>query len=120
MSQIGWVYLDDYGHRYNVGLYHGPSGNVLIYINKQILYIDFNVIGSKKYSFYLSDDLCEIELEKVNGSFEYGFNINRKADTPKNRLLAKQKKKDLLYTAIFFVVFLICVFGIYLVVSNFN
>lgn len=119
MSQIGWIYLDDYGQQYKVGLYHGTrSGNVIIHCNNKILVIDFNVLKSKTYSFYLSDDLVEIELCRKDDHFEYDFHINTTADTPKNRLRAKRNRKERIYIAIFFLVFLCCIAFIYYLIQN--
>lgn len=122
MSQVGWIYLDDFGHRYKIGLYHGrQSGHLLIYVNKRIVYIDFHVTSTKKYSFYVGEELIEIDLIRgSNNTFEYDFQVNKKIDTPLNRLRAKRDKRDLIHGLLFFAVFLSSIAGIYYILINFG
>jgi len=88
MAQIGWVYLDDRGGRHRVGLYHGDqSGHVMIHCNLRVVQIDFSVKDTKMYSFFIEDELCEIYLVKEpDGRFGYEFKVNKKVDTPRNRI----------------------------------
>lgn len=84
MSQMRWTYVDDFGRRYHVGLFHGRTGHLLIYCNARILVIDFNVLNSKKYTFFLNHELCDIHVERQDNRFAYGFEIDRKTSTPWN------------------------------------
>lgn len=85
MSQMTWTYVDDYGKSHKVGLFHGDhSGHLLIYCNSKIMFIDFNVLQNKKYSFFINDELCDIHVEKQKNSFAYGFEIDQKTETPRN------------------------------------
>ena len=44
MSQFSWTLLDDFGKRYEIGLYHGDrSKYVLIYVNKKSIVVDFSI-----------------------------------------------------------------------------
>lgn len=87
MAQINWVFLDDREGRHRVGLYHGDrSGHVMIHCNLRVIQIDFSVKESKMYSFFIEDELCEIILEKKDGVFGYEFRVNKKVDTPRNRI----------------------------------
>lgn len=86
MAQFNWTYLSDTGRRHNIGLFHGDrTGHLLVHCNSRIVLIDFHVLQSKMYTFFIDDELCEIQLEKKENRFYYGFNINKEADTPKNR-----------------------------------
>lgn len=38
------------------------------------------------YSFFIEDELCEIILDKKDGVFGYEFRVNKKVDTPRNRI----------------------------------
>lgn len=90
-----WTYIDDFGRRHNVGLYHGMrSGHLLVYCNKRILLIDFNVRNSKTYTFYINDELCDLSIERKNNKFAYGFEIDKKTETPKNLLRRKIERSD--------------------------
>lgn len=88
MAQVGWVWLDNKGGKYRVGIYHGDqSGHVAIHCNLRIVQIDFSVKESRTYSFFIEDELCEIRLEKQkDGRFSYDFQINKTIDTPRNQV----------------------------------
>ncbi len=65
MSQFSWTLLDDFGKRYEIGLYHGDrSKYVLIYVNKKPIVVDFSIKETKKYSFYIGHELCDMKIEK--------------------------------------------------------
>ncbi len=88
MAQMGWVFLDDRGGRHRVGLYHGDqSGHVMIHCNLRVVQVDFSVKETKKYSFFIEDEFCEISLYKEpDGRFGYEFVVNKTVDTPRNRI----------------------------------
>ena len=104
MSQMQWTYIDDFGRRYRVGLYHGRTGHLLIYCNARILVIDFNVLSSKKYTFFINHELCDVLVERNDNRFAYGFEIDRKTRTPWNdRRRAWERTnlyRSLLFTAL--------------------
>ncbi|MBK6993763.1 MAG: hypothetical protein IPH31_02115 [Lewinellaceae bacterium] len=84
---MNWVFLDDFGGRHRVGLYHGDrTGHVMVHCNMRVVQIDFSVKDTKMYSFFIEDELCELILEKKDGVFGYEFRVNKKADTPRNRV----------------------------------
>jgi hypothetical protein len=88
MAQVNWVYLDDQGGRHRVGVYHGDrSGHLMIHANRRVVQIDFSVVDTKTYSFFIEDELCEVLVEKMkNGHFGYEFRVNKTIDTPRNRI----------------------------------
>ena len=87
MAQMNWVFLDDFGGRHRVGLYHGDrTGHVMVHCNMRVVQIDFSVKDTKMYSFFIEDELCELILGKKDGVFGYEFRVNKKADTPRNRV----------------------------------
>ncbi|MBI5914665.1 MAG: hypothetical protein HY842_04760 [Bacteroidetes bacterium] len=86
MNHYTWVYVAGGGRNYPVGLFHGPkTGHLLIYIGSKITTIDFKVFDSKEYTFFIEDELCHIKLERRGGEMFYFFNIDKQADTPRNR-----------------------------------
>ncbi len=102
MGQLRWTYLDDFGHKYNVGIYHGENtGHVMLYVNSNIVLIDFSVRESKNYSLYLGEELCDVVLEKTDkeGHFAYGLIPNTDADTRLNRLRRKDNLQNNIKTA---------------------
>lgn len=113
MSQLNWTYLDNTGKKFQVGLYHGDkSGHLMVYVNSQIVIVDFKVKDSKSYSFYIGAELCELNLHRQATNFEYSLLRNESVDTPLNRARKKQKSKYNIYLIIIAVLFLVLALGI--------
>ncbi len=103
MAQFNWTYVSDTGRQYKVGIYHGAkTGHLVVYCNLKVVLIDFHVLETRAYPLFLDDELCELIIEKKNGQFRYGFDINRKADTPLNRQRKVVEKKHWRQTLLFF------------------
>lgn len=99
MSQISWTYVDDYSRKHKVGLYHGDrSGHVLIHCNTKIVVIDFHVRETKKYTFYINDELFDVHLEQKNGKFAYSFEIDERTRTPRNLRRWKNNRSEVVKT----------------------
>lgn len=95
LAQFNWTYLADTGRQYNVGLFHGDkTGHLLVYLNAKVIIIDFQVLETKSYSFFIEEELCEIEVERQAERFAYGFKINQEVDTPLNRERKKTEKAN--------------------------
>lgn len=106
MNCFYWTYIGDRNEKTQVGLYHSKeSGNVMLYCGQKILLIDFYVFKSKKYSFFIGDELCEVNIEKKNNCFYYGMEINTKADTPRNRARKIIDRKDMVESLIMMGIF---------------
>lgn len=74
MSQWRWTFYDPHEGTQTLGLYHGEkSGHVLIYLNEQVVIIDFMVHHSKSYSIVVNDLLVKLNLNESEGMFSYGF-----------------------------------------------
>lgn len=111
MSQLDWTYVDDYGEKYKVGIVHvAPNGHVVVNCNNKIMIIDFNVLRTKTYSFFLGPELCELNVKREKENFSYGLTINQDADTPLNQLRRKYRKRDLIYTLLIFSLLIASVF----------
>ena len=103
LAQFNWTYVSDTGRKFNVGIYHGVrSGHLLVYCNRKVVIIDFHVLETRTYPLFLDDELCELTIEKKDNQFRYGFDINRKADTPRNRQRKVVEKKHWRQTLFFF------------------
>lgn len=99
MSQKSWIFLDESGGQHRIGLFHGSnSGHVLIYCNGRIVTIDFSVYQTRTYTFFINDELCEVQLDRVEGGYTYTFEVNKTADTPKNKSRRKRERKYLFYS----------------------
>jgi len=87
LNRYTWTYAAGDGKNYHVGLFHGNrTGHVLIYCNANIVAIDFSVFESKKYSFFIDDELCGIHLDRRGDEMFYFFEIDKVSDTPRNRV----------------------------------
>jgi hypothetical protein len=108
MAQVNWVYLDDCGGQHRIGLYHGDrSGHLMIHCNRRVMQVDFSVLESITYSFFVEDELCEVILEKMkDGRFGYEFRVNKTVDTPRNQIrrIDHRRNKKLLTLVILGVV----------------
>lgn len=112
MNQLSWTYLADNGKQHHIGLAHGPeSGHLLVHCNSKVILIDFNVLESSSYSIFIDEQLCEIAIEKRDNQYFYSFQVNNKADTPRNRARKKIEKQHMLQSLAFLAT-LVCVIGI--------
>lgn len=110
MAQFNWTYLGDGGQRYNVGVFHGPkTGHVLVFCNLRIVLVDFSVLDTKEYSFFLGEELCQLKLDRRGDTFVYDMNVNREADTPLNRERKARDKKHWFQSIVFFSAMLFCI-----------
>ena len=72
MSQWSWTYYDPNQGTQTVGLYHGDqSGHLMVYLNREVVIVDFKVRQSKSYSFMVNENLIKLNLDKSNGKFLY-------------------------------------------------
>jgi type II secretory pathway pseudopilin PulG len=123
LAQQVWTYIGDKGKQFNIGLYHDPkTAHLLVYVNQAPVIVDFNVRNAKSYPLFLDDDFCELKIETENDRFNYIFEINSEADTPKNRARKKTRKKHWRQTLLFFGSFLVIAIlvAVLLVIYNKN
>ena len=107
MSQLSWTLLGPYGDRYDIGLYHGDrTKHVLVHVNRKPVIIDFSIRKSKKYSFYVGHELCELQIAKEDTEYSYSLKTNKNVDTPLNKLRKEQSRKYF-FIAIFFAIFFV-------------
>ena len=76
-----WQYVNSNQGVFDIGLYHGDkSGHLVIYCGKEIIKIDFNILHSQNYSFYLGEELFEVNINYSNNSTNYtltNLNLNK-------------------------------------------
>ncbi|MEM8907119.1 MAG: hypothetical protein AAGD05_04670 [Bacteroidota bacterium] len=121
MNQFNWTYLADNGKRHHVGLMHGAqSGHLLVHCNSKIILIDFKVLESATYSIFIDEQLCEITIERKGDQFFYGFAINSKADTPRNRQRKKIEKKHMWQSMAFLGTLLLIILAAVLALTRWN
>jgi hypothetical protein len=72
----------------------------MIHCNMRVIQVDFSVKETKMYSFFIEDELCELILENKDGRFGYEFRVNKKVDTPRNRIRRAQEGETRRYMAL--------------------
>ncbi|MBK8620626.1 MAG: hypothetical protein IPN79_02420 [Saprospiraceae bacterium] len=83
MAQSSWNYTFPYGKKYEIGLFHGNEGHVVLYCEGEIIKIDFNVHETVEYSFFVENVLLTVLLEKdESGDFAYFLKENKPEETP--------------------------------------
>ncbi|MBK8966753.1 MAG: hypothetical protein R3D58_15880 [Saprospiraceae bacterium] len=121
MAQVSWVYLDDFGGRHRVGLYHGDkSGHVLLHCDLRVVQVDFSVRESRTYSFFVEDELCEVRIFKEKNGYSYDFNVNKEADTPRNRLRKADNRRNRKYMIFLLLGLALSVTGIFIGLRSWN
>jgi len=95
LNQRSWNYYDQQGQRNTLGLAHSASsGNLMVYYNKEILIIDFQINYSKDYSFFIDDELCHLHIKANNGTYDYELEVDHQAETPRNLSRKKLEKEE--------------------------
>lgn len=96
MPQLSWSITGHTGRIYRLGLFHGEAdGHVVVHCNNKVVAIDFNVEGSKTYSMFLDQELCEVSIDHTGGNtYDYDCRINREAETPLNQRRNKFKADE--------------------------
>lgn len=95
MNSANWTYVGSRRQQYKIVLKHGiESGNFAIFCNKKPMIIDFDIFDSKSFSFFIEEELCQIEVIKEGDKFTYKFDVDQKADTPLNRRRKSAFKKN--------------------------
>lgn len=121
MSQMTWTYIADDGVRHNVGLFHGDNtGHLLVYCNSRIVVIDFGVVASKNYSFFINDELCDLVIEEKDGKFQYGFKVDEVTDTARNRGRRKMMRTEVRQTLLIGFLFILIIILLGWLVFRFN
>lgn len=95
MNQLTWTFVDDYGSRNVVGIAHGAeTGHLVVYCNSNIILIDFKVLDNYDYSFFIGDELFNLEIRpEEKDKFSYACKIDKKTNTPRNQVRQQQDKK---------------------------
>lgn len=103
MPRFKWIYLEGEGVQHHVELFHGRrNGHVLLTCNGKVILTDFDVRQSKSYTFFINEEMCKIHLKQKGLKFKYSFEIDRKVDTPLNRIRKKRSRKYNIYVALMF------------------
>ena len=103
MPRFKWIYLEGEGVQHHVELFHGRrNGHVLLTCNGKVILTDFDVRRSNSYTFFINEEMCKVHLKQKGIKFKYSFEIDRKVDTPLNRIRKERSRKYNLYIALMF------------------
>jgi hypothetical protein len=112
MKQFHWNHIDQTGKLHKVGLMHGSrTGHVLIHVNGKISSIDFKVMETKQYSFFINEELIELNIIRHDDHYEYTMEINEEVKTPLNERRNKARAKMGYQTFAFFGILMLIVLG---------
>ncbi len=73
MAQLNWTYYSLTGRPYIIDMYHGDdSRHLMLFVNGEIIFINFNVKETCTKSFYIEHQLLELDIkEKEHSEYEY-------------------------------------------------
>ena len=95
LNSQSWTYLDDLGGRHQVNLYHSPrDGKLLVQVDKQTVIATVHARQPGRWTFLIEEELCDVVISRRGLEYFYGFEVNRRADTPRNRAYKKQERRD--------------------------
>ncbi len=86
----------------------------MVHCNAKVILIDFHVLEDKTYSFFIEDELCELQLTRKEDRFHYDFKIDKEADTPLNQERRERERKYWWQTLAFVAALLLAVGGFFL------
>lgn len=96
MNRQTWTFLDDQNRRRKVNLFHSPrDGKLLIQVDGETVVATVHAKEAGRWSFLIEEELCDIIVVRRGLEFLYGFEINRKAPTARNRIIRQRERRDL-------------------------
>lgn len=74
MAQLNWTYYSLRGIPYSIDMYHGDeSGHLILFVNSEIIHVDFNLTHDHSYSFYIENQLLEFNIEGQGSAYDYSL-----------------------------------------------
>lgn len=72
MAQLNWIYYSLTGFPYSIDMYHGEdSGHLILFVNSEIILIEFDQKEGSSHSFYIESQLLEFKIEGEEPSYDY-------------------------------------------------
>lgn len=106
MAQKWWSYTSRSGFLYRIGFYHGDeTGHFMIYIDENIVTIDFNVTEKKDYHFMVENDMFVLKFDPYNIDEKYILinesQKNRPVDSVKKNSVSREKVISIVIVVVF-------------------
>jgi hypothetical protein len=90
----------------------------MVYCNQKVVLIDFKVFDTCSYPLFLEDELFHVNIERKNGKYFYGFQIDKEADTPRNKARRLIEKKHWKQTMVFVALLALAVTAVTIIGQN--
>jgi hypothetical protein len=91
MAQLNWTYYSLTGIPYSIDMYHGDeSGHLILFVNEEIILIDFEQHESNTHSFIIENQLLELSIKATNTAYDYVLT----PQLPKSDNIPKEKYFD--------------------------
>jgi hypothetical protein len=72
LAQLNWTYYSLTGQPYLIDVYHGDeSGRLILFVNSEIILIDFNQKERNTFSFYIENQLLELCINEKEDKYDY-------------------------------------------------
>lgn len=72
MAQMNWTYYSLTGSPYMIQMYHGDdSGHLILFVNGNMILIDFNRKEPKSFNFYIENQLIEFNIKREQEAYDY-------------------------------------------------
>jgi len=72
LAQLNWTYYSLTGQPYIIEMYHGDeSGRLILFVNSEIILIDFNQEERSKFSFFIENQLLELSINAIKDKYDY-------------------------------------------------
>jgi hypothetical protein len=95
LNRQSWTYLDDQNRAHQVALFHSPrDGKLLIQVDGQTVVATIHAQRGGRWTFLIEEELCDVVLARRGLEFSYYFEVNHRADTPRNRAWKTRERKD--------------------------
>ena len=97
-NQQTWNYIGQSGKVATVALQHNRrTGDLVVLYGKDVLWAERAVRDPQTITFFIDDELCKIHIGySADGRIAYEFEIDRKTDTPLNRIRKTEERKGFL------------------------
>ena len=111
MGQQIWNIMDITGEEYVLGIYHGEdSGHVVVYLNNNIIIIDFKILMSKTYHFFIGHEFMQLKIVKNKEEYTYSLEVDTEAKTPYNLQAREEIDQRNMMIGLFIIIVLLTIF----------
>ncbi len=101
-NRHSWNYIGQAGNVVLIALQHDTAtGDLLIFYDKELLWAERGVKTAQVVSFFADDELCRIHVIPTKNQLIYEFEIDRKENTPLNKIRKAEERSNWLKGILF-------------------